>query len=66
MLEKGKLRERVKKGIVSANEARNALLELQKSGEYVNESILKWLANYNRKVMPTEPKKKRRRRKKRR
>lgn len=52
MLEKGKLRERVKSGEVNAQEARKALLALQRQGEIVSKDILKWLNKDHATVVP--------------
>ncbi|MCI0559194.1 MAG: hypothetical protein MN733_11920 [Nitrososphaera sp.] len=65
MLEKGKLRERVKSGEVSAQDARNALLARKRAGEVVSEDAIRWLGNYTprRGTKPVEeeqPKKQRR------
>lgn len=65
MLEKGKLRERVKSGEVDAQEARRALIALRQQGAVVSEDAIRWLGNYTprRGTKPVEeeqPKKQRR------
>ncbi|MCV0439842.1 MAG: hypothetical protein K5880_14570 [Hydrogenophaga sp.] len=63
ILQGGKLRERVKSGAVSAKDARQALLARQRAGEFVSESVLRWLANFRPKAEPKPQNKKRRKRK---
>lgn len=69
MLEKGKLRERVKSGEVNAADAAKALLALQRQGQTVSEDAIKWLHNFNptcRQVQPQPQAEQKQRRKKRR
>lgn len=58
ILQGGQLRERVKSGAVSAKDARQALLALRAEGEFVNDSVLKWLANFRPKAA-AQPQKRR-------
>lgn len=66
MIEQGKLRERVKKGEVSAKEARKALLDMRAKGEHVGDEILAWLERRESgtKVEPPKAKPKKNRKKK--
>jgi len=50
ILDGGQLRERVKSGAVSAKDARQALLARRAEGEFVSESVLRWLANFRPKT----------------
>lgn len=62
ILDGGQLRERVKSGAVSAKDARQALLARRAEGEFVSESILRWLSGFRSKAVakPQNKRKKRR------
>jgi MoxR-like ATPase len=53
ILEKGKLRERVKSGEVKAWDARQELLALKRAGQVVSEDAIRWLGNFDSRRRPS-------------